>query len=118
VRFAPAEAVEDWVATASAEARKCRDRGHHRWGDDPYDVEGNRRKGFIRYYKCKCKALLAQYLDADGLVVDSKIQYPDGYLLPKGSGRLSRQDRGLIRLTNIEEQQRRIAMRAVKKQAS
>jgi hypothetical protein len=115
VRFAPAAAVEDYLAEAPAQALKCRDKGH-RWGDEPYDIEGSRRKGFVRFWKCKCGAMLEEHLDTHGVPLpgETKLKYPEGYLMPKGTGRLSREDRGQIRLANIEAQQHRLALRALK----
>jgi hypothetical protein len=115
VHFAPLKAVDKYLETAPEEALECRD-GGHLWGK-PLDIEGDSKRGYIRYFKCRsCEALRDQYLDEHGLVIRNVLRYPEGYLMPAGSGRLSREGRGAIRLaTTLSEIQR---LRPPKKRAS
>lgn len=80
----------------------CRDQ-LHRWTD--LDVIEERRKGFLRVVqKCEvCTAERTQLLSMKrndyGEITKSWIShYPEGYLMPKGFGRLGRRDRGEIRM--------------------
>ncbi|MFE9834100.1 hypothetical protein ACFYP4_02955 [Streptomyces sp. NPDC005551] len=112
VRFAPVEAVSEYVAEVSGQALACRDQGHT-WR--VYDIDGDSDSGFTRYYRCACKALLEQGLDADGLIVSRRIKYPKGYQMPAGTGRLSREGRGTIRLASAQSDLRAIMMRRQKR---
>jgi hypothetical protein len=80
----------------------CRDQ-LHRWTDLNVIEEG--RQAVLRVVqKCEvCTAERTQLLSMRrrdyGEITKSWIShYPDGYLMPKGSGRLGRRDRGEIRM--------------------
>ncbi len=115
VRFAPAEAVEDYVAEVSGQVLACRDQ-KHKW--KLYDIEGDRDTGFVRIFRCACKAMLRQTLDPQGYVVHRQTKYPQGYQMPAGTGRLSREGNAIIRLASAEADMRVIAMRKASRKAS
>lgn len=80
----------------------CRDR-HHVWDD--YDVKEHTRDKVLHIIqKCSvCAAertqILSRRKDTNGFIIKSWMShYPEGYLLPKGSGRMDQRDRGDIRM--------------------
>jgi hypothetical protein len=80
----------------------CRDQ-QHRWND--LDVKEEGRSKVLRVIqKCEiCTAertqLLSMRTSSYGEILKSWIShYPDGYLMPRGFGRLDRRDRGEIRM--------------------
>lgn len=115
VRFAPVEAVEDFIAEAPGQVLACRDRKH---GWKLLDIEGERGAGFIRYYRCACKAVLKQTIAANGLVVSRLTKYPKNYQMPPGTGRMSRETQGLIRLASAEADLRTFMMRKAARKTS
>lgn len=73
----------------------CRDLGH------AWDPRQARRTdtGFERTMVClRCEAERKQKLDHRGWPAGATYGYPEGYLAPKGSGRMTREDRGAMRL--------------------
>jgi endo-1,4-beta-D-glucanase Y len=79
----------------------CRDQ-QHRWNDLDVQQEGRAVLRIIQ--KCEvCTGertqLLSMRTNSYGEIIKSWIShYPDGYLMPKGFGRLDRRDRGEIRM--------------------
>lgn len=112
VRFAPADVVKGYIAEASGQVLACRDQ-KHAW--KLYDIEGDSDTGFIRYYRCACKAMLKQTLDPHGYVVSRQTKYPKGYQMPPGTGRLSREGQGIIRIASAEADLRMMASRKLKR---
>lgn len=108
VAFAPVDAVKEYIDTAPGQVLACRDQ-KHAW--KLKDIEGDRETGFIRYYRCACKATLIQTIDANGYVVSRRTKYPKGYQMPSGTGRLSREGQGLIRIASADADLRAVLMR-------
>ncbi|MFI0265704.1 hypothetical protein [Streptomyces luteogriseus] len=108
VRFAPVDAVQEYIHDAPGQVLACRDT-KHAW--KLKDIEGDRETGFVRYYRCACKATLIQTIDANGFVVGRRTKYPKGYQMPAGTGRLDREGQGLIRIASAEADLRAVMMR-------
>jgi hypothetical protein len=81
----------------------CRARGHA-WEDWRAHLFGrNGSRGAMEILRCsRCGSERQQDLDRFGTVVKGRYVYPDGYLV-KGLGRLTGEDRGLVRLTSIRQ---------------
>jgi hypothetical protein len=75
----------------------CRDMGHT-WRPfrARFDPEVN---GYQRVLRCgRCKTEREQTISASGLILSGHYNYPDGYSLPAGTGRLTGEGRGALRL--------------------
>ena len=78
----------------------CRDLMHP-W--EPYTAK-RVDKGFERTLACpRCGTYKTQVLSAQGFVLRTRISYPPGYLLPKGSGPLTSDARASLRVQNLKE---------------
>ncbi len=76
----------------------CRELSHT-WR--PFDVGRHRDGGFERTIRCtRCRAKKVQHLDASGMLLGSKMEYPKGYL-HEGLGRIIGEGRGALRLASI-----------------
>lgn len=85
-------ATGDWTDT---DFLVCRDL-QHAWTPQTAKPDG---KGYLRRMRCmRCGSWKEQTLDRYGYITGSKITYAEGYLMPKGGGRLSKNDRALLRL--------------------
>lgn len=90
--------LSNWISTTKIDSLLCRDLGHN-W--EPYTAK-QVGKGYERVLYCHtCGALKSQSLDKTGLILSTRISYPDGYLLPKGLPRMTREDKGLVRIATI-----------------
>jgi hypothetical protein len=85
---------------------RCRARGHA-WEDWQAELLGrNGSKGAVEILRCsRCGSERRQDLDRWGTVLKGRYVYADGYLV-KGLGRLTGEDRGLVRLTAIRKTHR------------
>lgn len=100
INMAAPEAVEQHAATTPTAWWECRDTGHafvkHWAGYGPDE------KSFLRIRRCRnCKTKKTQVLDLDGYILASEYEYPEGYTLPKGTGRLGADGRAIYRQGNI-----------------
>ena len=79
----------------------CRDIGH---GWKPWNAIIERRPRRIkRILKCRdCGAERTQYLNSDYEIAGNSYRYPQGYLRPKGQGRLTGRDRADLRSNTTE----------------
>jgi hypothetical protein len=91
--------VQAWADELPDRYLLCRDLGHTwkpftaRW-----DAEA---RAYVRELKCsRCKAIRSQHLDAYGSVVSGGYDYPDGYQAPAGTGRITGDGRGALRLSS------------------
>lgn len=77
----------------------CRDYGHA-WR--PFTARYvPAERAYEQSLRCsRCKAQRHRLLDSHGSVIRSGYDYPDGYLV-QGLGRLTGDDRGLVRLASI-----------------
>lgn len=86
--------LTQWEKSLDPKLRLCRD-VHHAWR--PRTVERQGRK-FIRTLMCdRCWTIKKQKLDSSGFILNSSMIYPDGYLRPKGSGRITKEGNARIR---------------------
>lgn len=77
----------------------CRDLMHAWAPHTAKKVKG----GYLRTLRCaRCRSIKEQTLDKWGYVTGSKMLYVEGYLMPAGSGRLSKNDRASLRLEMYE----------------
>lgn len=90
----------------------CRDEGH-KW--KRYDVDGDSKNGFTRYYRCACKAMRVQMITATGYIVGSRIDYPKGYQMPEGTGRISRDGNAALRVASTQQDLARRNLKAARK---
>lgn len=100
--------VEDYIANAKVAWIKCRTKGHNM---DDHDVkEDTDNRVFIVVNRCtRCYTKRDEVVNMDtGEVLSSRYyNHPEDYLLPKGTGRLDKEGRGLIRATHLHN----VAMR-------
>jgi len=113
-KFADVETVRDYAAGLSFQQLQCRDFGHN-WR--PHTAERRADGGFDRILVCRCHARRHQVLDSYGRIVSSHYEYPEGYQLPRGSGRISSDDKGILRIASIEENSRRASSRRERQSA-
>jgi hypothetical protein len=94
------EPLSGWMASLPDEYCVCRDFGHNwrpsraAWSDE-YEV-------WEREMRCgRCGTVRSQDLSRRGEVLRSSYAYPDDYQAPQGVGRLSSEDRGWLRISQI-----------------
>lgn len=93
--------LNEWEAGLSPEFLFCRDTTFkHRW---EIGTIKRREGGYERMLGCsRCGASKTQLIDRDGYVEGTRdLTYPDGYLRPEGSGRVTRADNARMRLASI-----------------
>lgn len=99
-QVASADALQEHAATHPAKWNECRERGHAMsltWAglSDLTEEEG----AYLRTLRCsRCGTKKHQVLDSEGVVLSSEYEYPEGYTLPKGTGRVDSGGRGIFRL--------------------
>jgi|UPI00055CEBCE hypothetical protein len=98
--FADTDSVRDYASGLSHQQLQCRDFGHN-WR--PHTATRRGDGGYDRTLVCRCKARRIQVLDSYGRIVNTHYEYPEGYQMPKGSGRISSDDKGVLRLASIEQ---------------
>lgn len=81
----------------------CRDM-RHAWA--PYTVEAatvGSRRGWRQRVRCtRCLTIRTRLLSAAGHVIGgATYAYPDGYLAPPGSGRMTESERDALRLRSL-----------------
>lgn len=99
--FADEDAVRELAQNLTPQMIQCRDFGHN-W--KPYTATPLQGGGFTRTLRCACEAERVQELNSRGAVVSSHYNYPEGYQMPKGFGRISAEDKGVFRLESIYNQ--------------
>lgn len=97
----PAE-VKDWAEALPERFLICRDI-NHRWGGYRAYREGKgRNAGFTRILRCGlCRTEREDTLDSRGYKIGTKYHYPEGYLTPKGTGRMGSDSRAALRLVSV-----------------
>ncbi|MFD0331880.1 hypothetical protein ACFQZC_36310 [Streptacidiphilus monticola] len=93
------DAVRQYASTLNQQQLQCRDFGHN-WR--PHTAARRADGGYDRSLICRCRTVRMQVLDQWGRVVSSQYAYPDGYEMPRGIGRISSDDKGVLRLASIE----------------
>ncbi len=96
---------DEWAHGLSASQLTCRDFAHA-WR--PLTVRFTEANTYVRVQRCtRCRTEREQTLSVSGLILSSHYAYPDGYLAPHGMGRMSTDDRGLLRVESISRLMRR-----------
>lgn len=94
--------VQEYLSGAKVAWVQCRTKGHNM---ADHDVKENMEdNAFVVIYRCtRCYTKRDEVVHSvTGEVLSSKYyNHPDGYLLPKGTGRLDAEGRGLIRVTHL-----------------
>jgi hypothetical protein len=97
--FADVEDVRSYASDLPAKWLQCRELGHN-WG--PHKANTNDDGGFDRVLSCRrCTAKRHQVLDSYGRIVSNHYEYPEGYQMPPGQGRISGDAKGVLRLASI-----------------
>lgn len=78
---------------------QCRTFGH---GRALANYENKRGVRSFTLYCPTCKFARHMVIDRHGDVVEDKPDWPEGYLLPKGSGRIGSGTKGVLRLASID----------------
>ena len=103
-KFADLGDVEEWQSQAKVAWIRCRSKGHNM---DDHDVKlDEKANAYIVILRCtRCYTERHEVVNCDtGEVLTSKYdKHPDGYLLPKGTGRIDAQGRGLIRIARLRD---------------
>jgi hypothetical protein len=107
-KFAAITDIEKWEEQAKVAWIQCRRKGHNMLDHDvKVDEESN---CYIVVERCsRCFTKRDEVVNRDtGAVLHSKYyNHPDGYLLPKGTGRMGADARGLIRVASLRNSHER-----------
>lgn len=95
--------VEEWASQAQDGWVECRATAHHSWEPETASHNGARHY-FDVTERCRyCEATRSYVLDEYGdYLSHPSTKYPDGYLLPKGAGRVGSDTRGRLRVARLE----------------
>lgn len=100
-KIATVNQVEEFASGLSDNFLECRD-GGHKYKYTDYKPVG-RSGAFSRRKFCpNCKFDIDQDFDRNGMLVSQKPRYPEGYLAPKGSGRVDRYGKGRMRVESFQ----------------
>lgn len=92
--------LKEWQENLPAEQATCRDI-HHAW---VYQSVKRDAEGFIRRLACvTCGAFKLQHLDRRGYIEKSSYEYPEGYVRPAGSGRITADENAIMRILSISQ---------------
>lgn len=91
--------LDEWLDDLPDRFVGCREL-RHQW---QYFRAAREENGtYYRVLRCRnCRAEREQTLDSRGFPVSTRLKYPDGYLAPKGFGRLDADDLAQLRLHAI-----------------
>lgn len=78
---------------------RCRAFGH---GRALANFENKRGVRSFTLYCPTCKFARHIVMDRSGDIVEDKPDWPEGYLLPKGSGRIGSQTKGVVRVASVD----------------
>ncbi|GCD96927.1 hypothetical protein [Embleya hyalina] len=93
------DSVRSYAAEIPVSWLRCRELGHN-WG--PHSARVIEDGGFDRVLRCRrCPTKRYQVLDAFGRIVSNTYDYPDGYRMPPGRGRITGDGRGVLRVVSI-----------------
>lgn len=99
-RIAELGDVEEFATTIKPTWVECRSDGHDM---RKFDVQLTEHNTYIRTRKCRrCTYKRHQVVDREGRILNTTPEYPDGYLMPKGTGRLDSEGRAVFRAAVIE----------------
>jgi hypothetical protein len=95
---ADVQAVVSWSSGLPDSFIMCRDMGHM-WRPFMARISPEWQNAYDRTLRCgRCKTERAQVIGLDGQILRSGYVYTDGYLTPLGSGRITGEGRGALRL--------------------
>lgn len=90
--------LREWQESLPTNQATCRDI-HHAW---VYQRVERAAEGFTRQLGCvTCGAFKLQHLDPCGYILRSSYEYPQGYIRPAGSGRITTEENALMRLLSL-----------------
>lgn len=93
-------AVEEFASTIKSAWVECRSDGHDM---RKFNVQLTEHNTFIRTRKCRrCGYLRHQVIDRSGHILNTTPEYPEGYLMPRGTGRLDSEGRAVFRGATVE----------------
>lgn len=96
---AGADDVAKWSADLPASFLLCRDIGH-RWRPQRAKITGEHT--YLQGLVCsRCRTERTRELSMSGHVLSSSYTHPDGYLAPKGTGRIDTDGRDALRLESV-----------------
>lgn len=108
--IADVDDVQEFASTIRESWVNCRAYGHD-WR--PFKVEQTENNTFVVIRKCRqCSGTRTQVIDRYGLIINTEYKLPDGYQMPRGTGRLDSEGRGVFRLSAITAEFARYARRS------
>jgi len=94
--------VQDYLSTAKVAWIACRSKGHNMADHDvKTDYESNTYVVILKCSRCSTKRHEIVNMDTGEVLSSKYADHPEGYLLPKGTGRMDAQARGLVRATRL-----------------
>jgi hypothetical protein len=91
--------LDEWVHGLNQSQLTCRDYGHA-WR--PLAARRADEGAYVRAQRCsRCRTEREQTLSYSGLILAGRYEYPEGYLAPRGMGRLTSTDRGVLRIESV-----------------
>jgi hypothetical protein len=97
--------VQDFAATIKSAWVQCRSDGHDM---RPLDVQITESNDYLRVKRCRrCGTERHQVINRFGIILHTRMEYPEGYQMEKGTGRLDSEGRGVFRAMAIETEFRR-----------
>lgn len=100
--FADLGDVEQYVSEAKVAWLQCRSKGHNMADHDVKFVEeDNAYVVILRCSRCYTKRHETVNSETGEVLFSKYTDHPEGYLLPKGTGRMDAQGRGIIRVARL-----------------
>jgi hypothetical protein len=91
--------VTEWAHELRVSQLTCRDYGHA-WR--PLTARYAEEGSIVRTQRCtRCRTEREQTLSLSGMVLGGHYAYPEGYLAPRGIGRLTADHRAVLRVESI-----------------
>jgi hypothetical protein len=101
-KFAAIGDVEEYLSGAKVAWVQCRTKGHNMADHDvKLDEESNAYIVVLRCSRCYTKRDEVVNCDTGEVLNSSYHDHPEGYLLPKGTGRMGADARGLLRVARL-----------------
>lgn len=98
VHFADLDDVRDYAASIPTTWTECREVIHNL---RPYDVKPTENGGYERIRRCsRCRTKRVDILDSHFTILHTKYEYPEGYQMERGHGRISSEGRNVFRGIN------------------
>jgi hypothetical protein len=101
--------VQEFAARIKPSWVVCRSDGHNM---RPFNVTMDENGNFLRTKRCtNCGYKRHYVISQGGHIAGAKAEYPEDYLMPKGTGRLDSEGRAVFRQRATEAEYRRKAQR-------